>query len=96
MSNKNIVELGDEVEDTVTGFKGVAVAVTLWLHQCSRVFVQPKVDKDGKHQEGQTFDAPSLKILKKNKVKVQIEDDLKTSVQKRTGGSQNDKAAQAR
>lgn len=97
MNDKKKVELGDEVQDTVTGFKGTVVAITYWLHQCARAAVQPKVDKDGKVPEMLTFDIPSLKILKKAAIKVDIAKDTSTEIQpRRTGGSQNDKAAQRR
>jgi len=60
------VQLGDLVEDIVTGFQGVAVARTQWLHGCLRYTVQPQgVTKDGKIRETQTFDEPQLKILRR-------------------------------
>lgn len=67
---ENKVKLGDEVIDTITGFKGIAVGNTTWIHGCSRITIQPKgLDKDGKIFEPQTFDEPQLKIIKKKKVK---------------------------
>ena len=63
---KNI-ELGDEVVDQVTGFKGIAVARTVWLSGCIRITIQPKgVDKDGKTFNTEGFDQEQLKVLKKN------------------------------
>jgi len=61
------VYLGDEVRDEVTGFHGVAIARTEWLHGCVRITVQPKVDKNGKFIEPVTFDEPQLIVLKKVK-----------------------------
>jgi len=64
------ITLGDEVQDSVTGFKGIAIARTTWLSGCDRYIVQPKgVDKAGKIYESNTFDEDSLIILKKKKVK---------------------------
>ncbi len=63
------VELGDEVKDSVSGFKGIAVSTHVYLHGCTRISVQPKVDKTGKHPETQAFDEPQLIILKKGKIK---------------------------
>lgn len=37
------IELGDEVVDNITGFKGTVVAITKWISGCDRVNVQPKV-----------------------------------------------------
>lgn len=64
-----MVELGDEVKDKVTGFKGIAVVKSIYLQGCDRFSVQPLVDKDGNIPECQHFDEPQLKVLKKAKVK---------------------------
>lgn len=55
--------LGKMVIDTVSGFTGVAVAEHSYLNGCMRVSVQPKIDKDGKLPDVQSFDAPQLKII---------------------------------
>ena len=60
-----MVELGQEVKDTVTGFKGIAIATTTFLYGCRRVSVQPKMDKEGKIPEAQVFDEPQLECLEK-------------------------------
>lgn len=57
-------QLGDKVEDTVSGFKGVVVSKHLYLQGCSRLTLQPKVDKDGKLPDCATFDTPQIKIIK--------------------------------
>ena len=62
------VELGDEVMDRISGFKGIAVARTVWLHGCERITVQPKVDKDGKRQDMETFDEPQMEVVEANGV----------------------------
>lgn len=59
------IQLGDEVKHTVSGFKGIAVAVTTWLHGCRRVNVQPKMEKDGKLPDMQAFDELELEVTKK-------------------------------
>jgi len=63
------IELGDEVMDTITGFKGVAIGRTTWIHGCSRITIQSKVKKDGTMLEPQNFDEPQLKLTKRKKVK---------------------------
>ncbi len=78
------INLGDEVKDVVTGFQGVAIAKCDWLYGCTRITVQPPVGKDGKVPDNYTFDMPSLRIIKRAKVKRASND---------TGGSQNDRAA---
>ena len=46
---KKRIELGDTAKDSITGFSGVVIATTFWLHGCERLTLQPqKLDKDGK------------------------------------------------
>ena len=59
------VELGDQVEDVVSGFKGIVMARTEWLNGCARIVVQPKVGKDRKMPDNACFDEPQLKIIKR-------------------------------
>lgn len=66
----NKINLGDKVKDTVTGFSGIAIGRTIWLHGCSRIIVQPEgLTKDGKTFETQAFDEPQLVTLKSSKIK---------------------------
>lgn len=81
------VKLGDTVRDIVTGFTGIAVARTQWLHGCDRIAIQPPVGKDGKPVDNAAFDIMQIEVLKSAKV-------AKTA--KKTGGPQNEKAALSR
>jgi len=64
------INLGDKVKDCVTGFKGIAVGRTTWLHGCDRIIVQPEgVNKEGKTYENQSFDEPQLELISKKKKK---------------------------
>jgi hypothetical protein len=63
------IRLGDKVKDSVTGFTGIAIGRTEWLHGCARIIVQPTgVMKDGKLYDTQQFDEPQLVILKRGAV----------------------------
>ena len=63
------IQLGDKCKDIVTGFEGVCVARTEWLNGCWRMTLQSeKLDKEGKPQEGVTFDEPQLVVTKAKKV----------------------------
>ncbi len=73
------IELGDEVKDTITGFEGVAIAITQWITGCPRITVQPKVGKDGKVPEASSFDVLTLVVKKKKKAE-------KVEMPKKTGG----------
>ena len=57
------IELGDEVRDTITGFQGVVIGDTKWLHGCRRLTIQPKELKDGKPIDSLTFDEPQLVLV---------------------------------
>lgn len=59
-----MVKLGDEVRDTVSGFKGVAVGEHIYLQGCKRITVQPKIGSDGKLPDTQSFDEPQLEVIK--------------------------------
>lgn len=67
-----MVELGDEVKDSVSGFRGIAVGRMTYLQGCARISVQPKVGKDGKLPESGNFDEPQLIVLK-HKAVVKLE-----------------------
>jgi hypothetical protein len=63
------IELGDEVEDVVTGFRGITTCKTDYLNGCAKFGVQPKQGKDGKMPETWHIDEPQLKVVKKSSVK---------------------------
>lgn len=88
------IELGDVAKDDVTGFQGVVVSVTRWLHGCDRINIQPQsLDKDGRVRESQVFDRNQMTLIKKNAVKVTAPKPLATVQEEITGGPQNDRAA---
>lgn len=62
---KGETELGDIAKDTITGFQGVVIGITKWLHGCRRITIQPQSLKDGKPLEAHGFDEPQVKIIKK-------------------------------
>ena len=66
-----MINLGDEVKDKVSGFKGIATARHSYLDGCDRITIQPPIDKEKKHQDCHTFDEPQLTVVKKAKVKRQ-------------------------
>lgn len=63
------LDLGDEVEDIITGFRGVVVCRSQWLHNCNTYGVKSKELKEGKPMETQHFDEPQLEVLAKKIVK---------------------------
>lgn len=72
------INLGDKVKDPVTGFTGIVVARTEWLYGCTRINVQPAVDKDGKMVEINSFDEPQLIVLKEGAIKVEKKEEKET------------------
>ncbi len=74
----NMVELGDRVQDKISGLKGIVVGITNYLYGCRRVSIQPEQTKDSKPADWFTIDEPQIAIVKKGAVKgrmVQIEED---------------------
>ncbi len=59
-----MINLGDEVRDSVSGFKGIAVSKHVYLHGCTRITVCPKVGKDGSFKDERAFDEPQLILIK--------------------------------
>jgi hypothetical protein len=73
MSKSNI-QMGDEVQCIVTGFKGVVTSITEYLNGCRRMGVQPPVDKEGRIPEAYNIDEPQLVVTKARKVKMGPQD----------------------
>lgn len=72
---KKIIELGSEVKDTVTGFRGVVTARAIHLNGCDRYWVQPPVKKVGEYPEGTWIDVSTLKVTKAAKPKQKDEEE---------------------
>lgn len=63
----NIIQLGDNVRDTITGFKGRVVGITDWLYQCRRLGLQASnLDKDGQPLSLQWFDELQCETIEAN------------------------------
>jgi hypothetical protein len=67
MATKTVVNLGDEAQDPITGYKGVCICRTEWISGCTRIGLQAPMGKDGKVPDPQHFDEPMLKVLKTQK-----------------------------
>ena len=64
------LDLGSEVECRITGFKGIIISRTQWLHNCSTYQVKPqKLNKEGETLISETFDEPQLKAITPNVIK---------------------------
>lgn len=63
-----MINLGDKVKDTVSGFEGIAVCRHSYLNGCDRITVQPPTNKDGTLPAELSFDEPQLKVTKKKVV----------------------------
>lgn len=59
--------LGREVEDKITGFKGIVSAETFYTNGCHRVFVQGKVIKDNEKPDEEVFDRVDLIVKREVK-----------------------------
>lgn len=55
--------LGDKLRDTITGFIGVVICRSQWIHSCNVYTLQPQSIKDGKPSEKAYFDEPALELI---------------------------------
>lgn len=64
---KVTVHLGQEVEDIVTGYKGIVTSITDFLYGCRRVGVIRRIPESERLDENSIkealFDEPGLKII---------------------------------
>lgn len=58
------IGLGDRVKDPITGYAGIVICVSTWLHGCIRIGVQPEKLIDGKLVEDRYFDQSQLRLVK--------------------------------
>lgn len=75
---KDKIEIGDEVQDIITGFKGVVVSEHKYLFGCKRFGVQLRKLKEGS-VDGMDFDEPSLKLIKKSVLNIKTDNKTKTN-----------------
>lgn len=69
--SKKPIKLGDKARDNITGFEGVVIARTQWLHGCDRLTIQPdRLDKDGKTIDACSFDEQQVELIEDRPVKV--------------------------
>lgn len=62
------IKLGMLIRDRVSGFKGIAVSRHYYLAGCTRITIQPKIDKEGKLPPVETFDELNLEIIEQSKI----------------------------
>lgn len=67
-----MIKLGNKVKDVITGFKGVVIGRTEWLHGCTTCGVVPQELKDGTTIDSKWFDEGRLEVVK-GKVKTHTE-----------------------
>jgi hypothetical protein len=67
---EKVLSLGAKCRDTVSGFTGVAIAMTQFMTGCTRWTLQPEVNKEGKLPERETFDEPMIEVLQPAKVEL--------------------------
>ena len=63
------VNLGDEVEDTITGFRGIAIGCHTFLNGITSITVQPLIEHYGILPDSEVFAETALKTIKTKKLK---------------------------
>lgn len=61
--SSNYIKMGDVARDTITGYTGVVIAITKWIHGCERLTLQSRDLKDGVPVESRCFDRPQLEYV---------------------------------
>ena len=79
-------ELGVTLKDQVTGFTGVVIYRTQWIHNCNVYGLQPQEMKKGKPQDRLQFDEPQL---------IQVTEEVVKPARK-TGGPNDDMSSNNR
>jgi hypothetical protein len=74
MVTVSTVELGDQVRDKVTGFKGIVTGKAQYLTGCKQVMVTPKVGDDGKYVDACWLDVDRVEVLGKEAIKIDVVD----------------------
>jgi hypothetical protein len=54
---------GKKAKDKVTSFQGVITAKCLYMYGCAQYLLTPKIDKDGKRQDGEWFDEGRIQVF---------------------------------
>lgn len=62
-----MVNLGDKVKDTITGFEGVVTGTAEYITGCRQVCIVPPA-KDGDYKPGQWFDDDRVAVLQASAV----------------------------
>lgn len=67
------IELGDEVKDSVTGFKGIVTAIAKCITGCDRLEVRQQTKANGEMKDAYWIDVIGAKVTKKNKAGIKKE-----------------------
>lgn len=64
MAERNTIQLGDTIRDTITGVQGVVVCISKWLNGCETLTVQKReLDKDGRPHDRLAFDVEQVALV---------------------------------
>lgn len=63
------IQLGDEVQDIISGFTGIAIAKANYMWGCTRFAIQPQEITENKLLDSIWFDEPQLIVITKQKIK---------------------------
>lgn len=63
------IKLDDKVQDTITGFTGIAICYAHYLSGCKRWLIQPQELHNGRPIEAEWFDAYRIEAVTKKATK---------------------------
>jgi hypothetical protein len=85
-----MIQLGSKVRDTVTGFTGLAVSRTEFLHGCVRVGIEPQTLHEGKPMDAHWFDEQRVVLVE------ELEPEVSPLSSATSGGPQKDPPVSSR
>ena len=69
-----MIELGSKVKSKINGFTGIMTSRAVHLNGCTRCWIEPPLDKDGKLQSGSWFDEVELVLVEETKTELTNQD----------------------
>jgi len=71
------IKFGSKVKDKITGFIGIVTGKASYISGCSRILVEPPIDKDKKMREAEWIDENRIETVDNSIIK--LDDIIKTS-----------------
>lgn len=85
-----MINLGDKVRDTISGFEGIAIGHSKFLHGCDTIGIKPQGLHDGQPIAAHWFDINQVETIEADAVKPTRQHDPKPGGPRPTPGRGRD------